>query len=270
MPLKTSICLIFLLPLLCFAVPQRELRPEVSVDFRTGGNVLGSDFGENSADSYVADSTASPDEPAASGTATADSVALSPPEKKPFYMSLKSNMLYDLLALPDIGVEFYLGKNWSLTANWMYGWWDRDRSHRYWRAYGGDIVVRKWLGKAADEKPLTGHHIGIYAQLLTYDFEFGGKGQMAGTPGEPLWSNPSYAFGLEYGYSLPISSRLNLDFSIGIGYLGGKYYEYTPIENHYVWQATKQRQWFGPTKVEVSLVWLLGHGNRNAGKGGGK
>jgi len=199
----------------------------------------------------------------------ADTVAQTS-DRKPFYMSVKTNMLYDLLALPNVGVEFYLGKNWSVTANWMYGWWSTNGRHRYWRAYGGDIAMRKWFGKAAEKKPLTGHHLGVYGQILTYDFEFGGKGQMAGTPGKSLWSNPSYAFGVEYGYSLPITPRLNIDFTIGIGYLGGKYYEYEPIDNHYVWQATKQRRWFGPTKAEVSLVWLLGHGNRNAGKGGAK
>lgn len=30
-----------------------------------------------------------------------------------------------------------------------------------------------------------------------------------------------------------------------------------------MWQATKERHWIGPTKLEVSLVWLLGHGNAN-------
>lgn len=178
-------------------------------------------------------------------------------------VSVKTNMLYDILALPNIGVEFYLGKNWSASADWVYGWWSNNRRHRYWRAYGGDIAVRRWFGKATEGKPFTGHHLGVYGQILTYDFEFGGKGQMAGEPGKSLWSNPSYAAGIEYGYSLPITRRLNIDFTIGIGYLGGKYYEYEPIDYHYVWQATKQRHWFGPTKAEISLVWHLGHGNKN-------
>ena len=59
-----------------------------------------------------------------------------------------------------------------------------------------------------------------------------------------------------------------MDFTVGIGYLGGEYKEYLPIDNCYVWQATKHRHWFGPTKAEVSLVWLLGRGNYNEKKGG--
>lgn len=166
-------------------------------------------------------------------------VVVSPETSKPFYMALKTNMLYDVLAVPNIGVEFYLGKNWSISGNWMYGWWKKNSSHRYWRIYGGDIAVRYWFGKKASEKPLTGHHVGVYGQAFTYDFEWGGKGYMGGEPGGTLWDKTNYAAGVEYGYSLPVANRLNIDFMLGVGYWGGKYYTYTPLDGHYVWQATK-------------------------------
>lgn len=179
-----------------------------------------------------------------------------------FCMSLKTNMLYDLLAVPNIGIEFYLGKNWSIAANWMYAWWKTDKHHRYWRTYGGDIAVRKWFGRKAGEKTLSGHHLGLYGQMLTYDFEWEGKGYLG-----DRWS---YAGGVEYGYSLPVARRLNIDFTLGVGYLGGEYKKYVPRDGHYVWKATKDRHWFGPTKAEVSLVWLLGPGCNNSKKGGTK
>ena len=186
----------------------------------------------------------------------------------PFYMGIKTNMLYDALALPSIGVEFYLGKEWSIAGNWTYGWWDKNSAHRYWRAYGGDIAVRRWFGKAAKEKPLTGHHLGIYAGVVTYDFEFGGKGYLGGLPGKTLWDRCNYMAGVEYGYSLPIARRLNIDFTLGIGYLWGKMIEYKPYGNEYVWQNTKRVNRIGPTKAEVSLVWLIGCDNYNRRKGG--
>lgn len=187
---------------------------------------------------------------------------------KPFYMGIKTNMLYDVLAVPNIGLEFYLGKNWSVAGNWMYGWWNKNGKHRYWRIYGGDIAIRRWFGKKADEKPLTGHHLGLYGSVFTYDFEWGGKGYIGGQPGGALWDEPNYAAGVEYGYSLPVARRLNIDFTVGLGYWGGIYHEYNPADGHYVWQSTKRRHWFGPTKAEISLVWLLGRGNSNDRKGG--
>lgn len=203
-------------------------------------------------------------------TITSDSIHIGPiliepgQPRKLHYVALRTNMLYDALLMPNIGCEMYLGKSWSVAANWLYGWWKTDRRHWYWRAYGGDIAVRKWLGKAAEEKPLTGHHIGIYAQIFTYDFAWGGRGYMGGKPGGTIWNKMNLAMGAEYGYSLPIARKLNIDFSLGMGYWGGIYHEYKPRNHYYVWQATKERHWIGPTKLEVSLVWLLGHGNANS------
>ena len=199
-----------------------------------------------------------------------DTIYINTCPEKPFYMDIRTNMLYDALLIPNVGAEFYLGRNWSVVAGWMYGWWKRDRSHWYWRAYGGDVALRKWFGKAAKEKPLTGHHIGVYGQVFTFDFETGGRGYMGGKPGGTLWEKANYAMGIEYGYSLPIARRLNIDFTIGAGYWGGTYYEYKPEDDCYVWQSTKQRHWVGPTKAEVSLVWLIGRGNYNKKKGGNR
>lgn len=188
--------------------------------------------------------------------ATIDHPAAQPAkEGRNWYMALKTNLLYDAALVPNIGVEFYLGRNWSLAGNWMYAWWHTDRVHYYWRTYGGDFEVRKWLGARAAEKPLTGHHIGLYGQIVTYDFELGGRGYLG-----DKWS---YGAGISYGYSVPVGKRLNLDFTLGIGYLGGIYKEYIPDAGCYVWQVTKNRKWFGPTKAEISLVWLIGRGNYN-------
>ena len=180
--------------------------------------------------------------------------------KRPFYMSIKTNLLYDLAAIPNIGAEFYLGKNFSIAGNWHYSWWKSDPKTWYWRTYGGDLAVRYWMGKASRIKPLTGHHLGVYGQMITYDFEIIEKGILA-----DKWS---WAAGVEYGYSLPIARRLNLDFTIGFGYHWGLFDEYLPIDGHYVWQATKRRRYIGPTKLEISLEWLIGCGNYNKDKRG--
>ena len=192
------------------------------------------------------------------GTAPAAQDSPLPAPRKPFHMAVKTNLLYDAVVVPNLGLEFYLGRGWSIAGNWMYTWLKDDNRYRYHRVYGGDLEVRRWLSYG--RKPLTGHHMGVYGLLLTYDLEWGGKGYLG-----DRWS---YGGGISYGYSAPVGRRLNLDFTLGIGYLDGEYYEYVPQEGHYVWKATKKRRWFGPTKAEVSLVWLLGHDNVNKKKGG--
>ena len=175
--------------------------------------------------------------------------------------ALKTNALYDLALIPNIGAEVTLGKQWTVSADWMYTWFSSNNRHRYWQGYGGYLTVRRYFGTpTSDLRPLTsafsGHHLGAYVLGLTYDVEWGGRGYQADHFG--------FGGGIEYGYALPVSSRLLLDFSVGIGFQDGEYKEYTPQDDHYVWQSTHKRHWFGPTKAEVTLKWVLGK------KGGAK
>lgn len=175
------------------------------------------------------------------------------------YFALKSNLLYDALLVPNLALEASIGSGWTLGAGGMLAWWSKDAKHRYWRIYGGDLEIRKYFGTLSKSKPLQGHHLGIYGDFLTYDFEFGAKGYQ---------SKATYAAGIKYGYSHPIANRLNLDFALGIGYLHSNYKTYVPRDGCYVYQETKKRKWLGPTQAEISLVWLLGKGNTNSkGKG---
>lgn len=191
--------------------------------------------------------------------ASQQSAPQSPPAAS--YFALKSNLLYDALLVPNLSLEASIGSGWTLGAGGMFAWWSKDAKHRYWRIYGGDLEIRKYFGTLSKSKPLQGHHLGIYGDFLTYDFEFGAKGYQ---------SKATYAAGIKYGYSHPIANRLNLDFALGIGYLHSNYKTYVPRDGCYVYQETKKRKWLGPTQAEISLVWLLGKGNTNKKKGGKK
>lgn len=176
-------------------------------------------------------------------------------------LALKTNLLYDAVLIPNVGVEVSLGKQWTASADWFYTWFSSDSRHRYWQGYGGYLTVRRYFANHSTLNTPhstfpTGHHLGAYVLGMTYDVEWGGRGYQADHFG--------FGAGVEYGYAMPIGSQLLLDFSIGIGFQDGEYKEYEPVGDRYVWQATRQRHWFGPTKAEVTLKWVLGK------KGGGK
>ncbi len=178
---------------------------------------------------------------------------------------LKTNMLYDAALVPNIGLEVNLGKQWTLGLDGFFTWISCDHRHRYWQGYGGYLTLRRYLGRAqsfnTQYSALSGHHVGVYGLGLTYDVEFGGRGYQAAKFG--------FGGGVEYGYALPIGRQLQIDFAIGLGFQDGEYKEYLPTDDgtghgHYVWQVTRKRHWYGPTKAEVSFRWLLGR------KGGGR
>ena len=172
---------------------------------------------------------------------------------------LKTNMLYDVAAIPNVGIEIPIAPNWSASANWMYAWWNNGAHHRFWRAYGGDVELRRWfMPRRYARSWMCGHHVGLYGQMLTYDVKRGRRGYLG-----DRWS---WGAGVSYGYSLPVGRRLNIDFTLGVGYLEGDYMKYHYEDGCYVWEATHRRKWFGPTKLEVSLVWRIGGcGGRKGG-----
>ena len=196
---------------------------------------------------------------------------------KPNRLALKTNLLYDAALVPNVGIEVNLGKRWTVGLDWLYTWFKNDSRHRYWQGYGGYLGVRKYFGKQANGQRSTvngqrstvngqcsqfptGHHVGVYMTGVTYDVEWGGKGYQA--------SKFGFGGGIEYGYSKRIGKRLDLDFSLGVGFQDGEYKEYEPANDdtgHYIWLATKKRHWWGPTKAEVTLKWILGPAREKKG-----
>jgi hypothetical protein len=192
--------------------------------------------------------------------APADTLPVVPEVVCPRLIAVKTNLLYDAVLIPNIGIEISLGKRWTVAADWFYTWFKSDNRHRYWQGYGGYLTVRKYFGGKTSQLstvnchlPFTGHHVGAYVSALTYDVEWGGRGYQAAKFG--------FGGGVEYGYSKRIGRRLCLDFTLGVGFQDGEYKEYLPTDDgtgHYVWQSTHKRHWWGPTKAEISLKWLIG------------
>ena len=182
---------------------------------------------------------------------TADTIRHDP---FPATLAVRTNLLYDLALIPNVGAELYVGGRWTIGADVFFTWLSNEKRNWCWQGYGGYLTIRRYFGRVSHRSPfrsqlLSGHHLGIYALGLTYDVEWGGRGYQADKFG--------FGGGLEYGYSLPIGRRLNLDFSLGVGFQDGEYKTYDPIDDHYVWQSTSKRHWFGPTKAEISLKWLI-------------
>ena len=175
-------------------------------------------------------------------------------------LALRTNILYDVALIPNLGVEVNLGHQWTVGADYVGTWLSSDSRHRYWQCYGGYVSLRRYFGSQVQQRHFTGHHIGVYGLGLTYDVEFGGRGYQAAHLG--------FGGGVEYGWSTRIGRRLNIDLSIGLGFQGGEYKEYVPQDGQYLWRATENLHWWGPTRAEVSLKWLLG-GNKTK-KGGSR
>lgn len=164
----------------------------------------------------------------------------------PQMFHLRNNLLYDVLLVPNIGLEFALGRRFSLAADGGCGWWDIDYKHRYWRFATAQVELRYWTNWDTNTFRYRGHHFGIYGALYRYDFEFGATGYQG---------KLNYGGGLSWGYAARLNRRLSLDFTVGVGYIGGQYIKYVPDNGLYRRTATVNRHYVGPSKLELSLVW---------------
>lgn len=65
-------------------------------------------------------------------------------EPMPF-MALRTNMLYDVALIPNIGVEFWLPMNFTIGADYFATWLYSDAKHIYWQGYGGYLTLRYYF-----------------------------------------------------------------------------------------------------------------------------
>ena len=135
-----------------------------------------------------------------------------PKHSSKVFFSIHSNLLYDAALIPNVGAEIYLGKSLSLQANWHYAWWKIEKKNKFWQTYGGDITLRYWFGSTACNNPLTGQHIGIYGQALTYDFELNGHGYQSAR-----WD---YGGGIDFNFKHALARvQLNIQASSNLSYI---------------------------------------------------
>lgn len=172
----------------------------------------------------------------------------------PFNMALKTNMLYDLVLLPNIEAEVYFKQRWSVNLEFQIAWWKNLQKDRFYQIWTAGPEVRYWL---RGDATFCGHYLGAYASTAVYDLKYKTEG---------YWSDYCYSAGLSWGYVQPIGKRLALEFGLGVGYVTTqykKYLRYEPMGAHYYYIGTNRAGYFGPTKAKVALVWRFNIGKKN-------
>ena len=182
-------------------------------------------------------------------TGSANAIAPGKSRRRPLF-AVKTNLLFDAALMPNIEVEVPIGKRWSLNGEYMFPWWLINDDRYCLQILMGGLEVRYRPGKRSGRDVLTGHFLGLYAGGGKYDLQWDKNGYQ----GEFF-----IAAGVSYGYAHSIARNLRLEYNIGIGMLRTDYRHYHSRDNHrtLLWQENGEYTWLGPTKLKISLVWLI-------------
>ena len=163
-------------------------------------------------------------------------------------VAFRSNLLVPAL---NFGVEYPIGTNWSVAADYYFPWLKMgDKNKNCFQMLGWSAEGRYWFGKGrSSERRLLGHSTAFYAAAGYYDFERNYKG----TQGEFVTA------GADYTYSMAIGKKklIHLEFTLAVGYIrswGRPYHvlsDYGPLFKD---DADILFDYFGPTKAAVSIV----------------
>lgn len=168
--------------------------------------------------------------------------------------AIKTNLLYDAATAINIGIEVPIRDHWSVAFDWVGPWWSLYNKQKYFQIMNGNMEGRYWFGNREDKYQLTGWFAGasvgggIYDIMFRYDKGIQGEFQ-------------SYSLVGGYAHAINHSGTLRMEYSLGLGMLQSEYVKYWWDDFDYAlispspqtWKTT----WLGPTKAQVSLVYML-------------
>lgn len=173
-------------------------------------------------------------------------------------LALKTNLLYDAATMLNYGVEFPLGKRFSVVWEHYLPWWvmRNNRTCIQYLTLGGE--ARWWFlpqpraasARRVERDRLVGHFLGVYGFWGKTDLQWDRIGCYQC---DNVWSA-----GLTYGFAFPLTRHLNLELDASFGVARIPYQHYIPSDDWQIlWRDYDNvgiTYYFGPTKIQVSLV----------------
>ncbi len=155
-------------------------------------------------------------------------------------ISVKTNGLYWLTTSLNAGVEIGISPKMTLELAAAYNPWTfkNDKKMRFWLA---QPEARYWFCEKFE-----GHFVGVHLHGAQYFGGFKDKrydGYLAGG-------------GFTYGYQWILSPHWNLEAALGIGY-ARLWYKESPRIPCLKCYENKHQNYFGPTKVAISFIYLF-------------
>ena len=170
-------------------------------------------------------------------------------------VGIKTNLLYDALLSPTLGVEVGLAPKWSLDVSGTVNAWNVN--DRRWRQWMVQPEARYWFCQRYDGHFLALHGIGGQYNFGNLDLPFKFLGTNFRELKEHRLQGWMAGAGIGYGYSWILGRHWNLEAEIGVGWIYTRYDEYECMGCGKKLKEDVPHNYFGPTKAAVNIIYIF-------------
>lgn len=163
-------------------------------------------------------------------------------------VGIKTNVLSDIIAAPNVQAEIYTHlAGISFEFSYSFPWWSIDEDkYFYYQVLNGTVGVRKYF-----KNDYTGHYAGAYGGTAIYDICFFNK--------DNGWQGEAYCVGLSYGYVFQSKKwpRLKFEPYIRAGWINTKYDTYhasQPFDEKYYYNWNLRADEFVPRRFVANYI----------------
>ncbi|MDE6380334.1 MAG: DUF3575 domain-containing protein [Muribaculaceae bacterium] len=170
-------------------------------------------------------------------------------------VGIKTNVLYDALLSPSLGVEVGLSRKLTLDVSGNLNLWKVEgHSWKHWQL---QPELRYWLCQR-----FAGHFVGIETHVGQYnvgniDFGINFLGTDFGKLKDSRYQGWQGGLGLTYGYAWIVTPHWNVEASLGLGYSYTKYDAYPCATCGTKIVSGKSHNYIGVTKAALGLVYIF-------------
>lgn len=156
-------------------------------------------------------------------------------------VDIKTNLLYDATLSPNLGVEINVGPKWSLELSGNLNAWKLSDT-KMWKHWFVQPEARYWLKQIYRGHFFAVNAIGGQYNVIRKSARY--QGWAAGA-------------GVGYGYNVRLNRHWGIEAELTVGYARYSYDKY-PCTTCGRKIASRDRNYFGPTKAAINLVYYFG------------
>lgn len=170
-------------------------------------------------------------------------------------VGLKTNLLYDALLSPTVGVEVGVAPKWTVDLSGTLNAWTVN-GHR-WKQWMVQPEGRYWFCQRFAGHFVAAHALGGQFNFGNIDADFKFLGTDFSKLKDERYQGWMVGAGVAYGYSWILNRNWNIEAELGIGWVYSRYDVYRCADCGKKIRENESHNYFGPTKVAVNLIYVF-------------